>query len=174
MKERFERLEETLQIAYQMWSGEVGSFEGKHFQLAETLCQPMPLSRPHPTILVGGGGEQKTLRFVARYGDACNLFSADLEAVRHKLEVLRGHCETEGRPYDTIEKTTLGRIPGLTQTDGTVSYDRSEARDFFGRLGELGVDQHLTSFVDPTHPSVGETLAELVDLASGVPVSGRS
>jgi len=174
VKERFERLEETLQIADQMWSGEVKPFEGKHFQLAETLCQPMPLTRPHPTILVGGGGEQKTLRFVARYGDACNLFSADLEAVGHKLDVLRGHCETDGRPYDAIEKTTLGRIPGLTQTDGTVSCDRSEASDFFSRLGELGVDQHLTSFVDPTHPSVGEALAELIDLASAVRVAGRS
>jgi F420-dependent oxidoreductase-like protein len=173
VKERFERLEETLRIAHQMWSGDVAPFDGEHFQLAETLCQPMPLSRPHPTILVGGGGEQKTLRFVARYGDACNLFSADLETVRHKLEVLRGHCEAEGRRYSAIEKTTLGRIPGLTQADGVVSYDRTEAADFFARLGELGVDQHLTSFVDPTHPSVGDALAGLVELASGVQVAER-
>lgn len=173
VKERFERLEETLLIAKQMWSGNVSAFEGRHYQLAETLSQPMPLTKPHPPILIGGGGEQKTLRFVARYGDACNLFSADLDAVRHKLDVLRGHCDAEGRPYDAIEKTTLGRPPGLTQTDGIVSYDRSKAADFFGRIGELGVDQHLTSFDDPTHPSVGDALAEFVELASGVEVAGR-
>ena len=75
VSERFERLEETLQIAQQMWSGEVGPYEGKHYQLAETLCQPMPLSTPRPRIMIGGGGEQKTLRLVARYADACNLFA---------------------------------------------------------------------------------------------------
>lgn len=173
VKERFERLEETLQIAHQMWSGEVKPFEGRHYQLAETLCQPLPLSKPHPPILVGGGGEQKTLRFVARYADACNLFSRDLDAVRAKFDVLRGHCETEGRPYDAIEKTTLGVVPGVTVVDGSVSYNREQAAAFLTQLGELGVDQHLTSFADPSLPAVGEILADLVELAGGIAVAGR-
>ena len=173
VKERFERLEETLQIAHQMWSGEVKSYEGRHYQLAETLCQPLPLSKPHPPILIGGGGEQKTLRFVARYADACNLFSRDLDIVRAKLDVLRGHCQTEGRPYDAIEKTTLGVVPGVTVVDGTVSYDRRQAAAFFNQLGELGVEQHLTSFADPSLPAIGEVLADLVELAGGITVAGR-
>ncbi len=173
VKERFERLEETLQIAKQMWSGEVKPFEGQHYQLAETLCQPMPLSKPHPPILIGGGGEQKTLRFVARYGDACNLFSRDLDAVRAKLDVLRGHCESEGRPYDAIEKTTLGAIPGVTVTDGSVSYDRVQAAEYLAQLGELGIEHNLISFADPSLPALGEVLADLVELAGGIPVAGR-
>jgi F420-dependent oxidoreductase-like protein len=105
-KERFERLEETLQIALQMWSGDNGPYRGRHYQLAETLNSPPSLSRPRPPILIGGGGERKTLRLVARYADACNLF-ADLASVRRKLEVLRQHCAAEGRDYDSIEKTVL-------------------------------------------------------------------
>jgi F420-dependent oxidoreductase-like protein len=107
--ERFERLEETLRIAKQMWSGKVGRFDGKHYKLAETLCVPGPLSRPHPPILIGGLGEKKTLRLVAQYGDACNLFAyIGPEALRKKLEVLRAHCDRLSRPYDAIEKTVLG------------------------------------------------------------------
>lgn len=107
--ERFERLEEALQIVQQMWSGERAPYHGKHYQLAETLNSPQPLSRPHPPILVGGSGEKKTLRLVAQYADACNLFAGtDVEIVRHKLDVLKQHCERLGRDYTTIEKTTLG------------------------------------------------------------------
>ncbi len=107
--ERFERLEETLRIAKQMWSGKAGRFDGKHYKLAETLCVPQPLSRPHPPILIGGLGEKKTLRLVAQYGDACNLFAfIGPEALRKKLEVLRAHCDRLERPYDAIEKTVLG------------------------------------------------------------------
>ena len=102
--ERFERLEEALQICQQMWGGTDGPYEGAHYHLGRTLSSPPNLSRPHPPILIGGGGEQKTLRLVARYADACNLFpGAD---IAHKLDVLRGHCEAEGRDYETIEKTT--------------------------------------------------------------------
>jgi F420-dependent oxidoreductase-like protein len=101
LRERFERLEETLQICRQMWSGSDEPYRGKHYTLDRTLNAPQPLHRPK--ILIGGGGEQKTLRFVARYADACNI--AATADVRHKLEVLRGHCETEGRPYEEIEKT---------------------------------------------------------------------
>jgi len=106
LKERFERLEEALQIAHQMWSDNDGPYEGKHYRLAETLNSPQCLSKPHPPVLIGGSGERKTLRLVARYANACNLFG-DPATVKHKLEVLRGHCEAEGRDYDEIEKTVL-------------------------------------------------------------------
>jgi F420-dependent oxidoreductase-like protein len=107
--ERFERLEETLQIVRQMWSEDNGPFEGKHYQLAETLNSPQPLQSPHPPIMIGGGGEKKTLRLVARYADACNLFvtpGPDGPAqISAKLDVLRAHCEREGTDYDRIRKT---------------------------------------------------------------------
>lgn len=107
--ERFERLEETLQIAKQMWSGNNGPYEGKHNHLAETLNEPPALSQPHPPILIGGMGENKTLRLVAQYADACNLFAgAGPDVLRQKLDTLRRHCENVGRDYDEIEKTTLG------------------------------------------------------------------
>ena len=107
--ERFERLEETLRIVKQFWSGEARPFEGRHYQLAETLDSPPPLTRPHPPILIGGMGERKTLRLVARYADACNLFTfAGVPTLAQRLDVLRRHCEAEGRPYEAIEKTTLG------------------------------------------------------------------
>ncbi|MGW0183157.1 LLM class F420-dependent oxidoreductase [Nocardia sp. NPDC003345] len=108
--ERFERLEETLRIAAQMWDPQNnGPFEGTHYRLAETLCNPQPLHRP--TVLIGGGGEKKTLRLVARYGDACNLFASTPEEVRHKLDVLRGHCDDLGTDYERIRKTVLAGSP---------------------------------------------------------------
>jgi F420-dependent oxidoreductase-like protein len=105
--ERFERLEETLQICQQMWSSDNGAFEGRHYQLAETYCVPPPVQRPHPPILIGGSGERKTLRFVARYADASNLFAAGPDVVGRKLAVLRSHCEAEGTDYEAIDKTIL-------------------------------------------------------------------
>lgn len=110
LRERFERLEEALQIALQMWGEEYGAFEGKHYRLAETLNVPQPLSRPHPRILIGGSGERKTLRLVAKYGDACNIRAESPEFIRQRLEVLRGHCADVGRDYDSIEKTVISRI----------------------------------------------------------------
>ncbi len=108
VKERFERLEETLQIALQMWSGSTAAYHGKHYHLAETLTSPQPLQKPHPPILIGGMGEKKTLKLVARYADACNLFAfTELDVIRHKLDVLRGYCAEIGRDYNTIEKTAL-------------------------------------------------------------------
>jgi F420-dependent oxidoreductase-like protein len=101
--ERFERLEEALQICRQMFAGDESPFNGKHYQLGRLLNSPAPLTRPHIPILIGGGGEKKTLRFVARYADACNLFGGP--DVARKLDVLREHCEREGRDYDEIEKT---------------------------------------------------------------------
>jgi alkanesulfonate monooxygenase SsuD/methylene tetrahydromethanopterin reductase-like flavin-dependent oxidoreductase (luciferase family) len=104
--ERFERLEETLRICNQMWDPHNnGPFVGKHYQLAETLCSPQPINRPK--VLIGGGGERKTLRLVAQYADACNLFGTSPEDVEHKLAVLRRHCDDIGRDYDEIRKTIL-------------------------------------------------------------------
>jgi len=115
--ERFERLEETLQICRQMWSDDDGAYEGRHYRLAETVCVPPPVQRPHPPILVGGSGERKTLRLVAQYANACNLFAVSPEAVAHKLEVLRGHCEDLGTDYDAIEKTILGAVDPVADPD---------------------------------------------------------
>jgi F420-dependent oxidoreductase-like protein len=103
LMERFDRLEEALQIAHRMFSGSEEPFEGRHYQLERPLNHPAPLRRP--PILVGGSGEKKTLRLVARYADACNLFVT--EHLPHKLDVLRQHCETENRDYDTIMKTVI-------------------------------------------------------------------
>ncbi len=104
VSERFERLEETLKIILQMWSGDEGPFEGKHYHLGRTLSSPKTLSIPRPRILIGGGGERKTLRLVALYAYACNFFTGPDE-LRAKLEVLRRHCDAVGRDFDTIEKT---------------------------------------------------------------------
>jgi F420-dependent oxidoreductase-like protein len=116
--ERFERLEETLQICQQMWDPDNnGPFTGRHYQLAETLCSPQPISDPRPSIMIGGGGEQKTLRFVARYADACNLFASSPDDVAHKLDVLRSHCDDAGRDPSSIRKTILYVQPTLATGD---------------------------------------------------------
>ena len=107
MKERFERLEETLQICKQMWSADEGPYDGRHFQLAETICSPRPIQPSGPPIMIGGSGEQKTLKLVAKYGDATNLFAPSPDVVAHKLDVLRGHCDAEGRDYSTIDNTII-------------------------------------------------------------------
>src|SRR5262245_22490295 len=118
LRERFERLEETLRIAKHMWSGDRTPYIGHYYQLEEPINSPQPLSTPHPPILIGGGGEQKTLRLVASYADACNLHAGDalenyakkVQAIQHKLTVLQRHCEVVGRPYDAIERTALATI----------------------------------------------------------------
>jgi F420-dependent oxidoreductase-like protein len=137
VRERFEKLEETLQIAGQMWSDNNGPYNGKHFQLAETLCNPQPLTKPHPPILIGGMGEKKTLQLVAKYADACNIFAAmGLETVRAKLAVLKEHCQALGRDYAEIEKTTLSTAhlaPGKMSTADVIK----QCRDLAG----LGVQQ---------------------------------
>ncbi len=105
LAERFERLEETLQICLRMWSDDESPYAGAHFRLERPLNSPQALTRPHPPIMIGGMGERKTLRLVARYAQACNLFpTPDLP---RKLDVLKRHCEAEGRDYDEIEKTCM-------------------------------------------------------------------
>lgn len=130
--ERFERLEETLQIAHQMWSGEVKPYEGRHYHLEEPLNSPQALSRPHPPVLIGGMGERKTLRLVARYADACNLFAfAGAEELRRKLDVLKRHCESAGRDYEEIERTALGTVhlaPGAMNAQDVIGLCRELAR----------------------------------------------
>jgi F420-dependent oxidoreductase-like protein len=103
LKTRFEMLEETLQISLLMWSGDEEPFEGKHYRLERPLNLPQSLSRPHPPIMIAGDGERKTLRLVARYADACSL--RPKPEIPKKLDVLRRHCEEEGRDYEKIEKT---------------------------------------------------------------------
>jgi F420-dependent oxidoreductase-like protein len=145
--ERFERLEETLQICHQMWSDDNGPFNGRHYRLAETLCVPRPLSRPHPPILVGGSGEKKTLLLVARYADACNMFGTGPEDIGRKLEVLRSHCDAEGRDYDRIDKTVLAVVPALMDVDGFVA-----AAEAYAALGvteiEVMPDRHPVEFAE--------------------------
>jgi F420-dependent oxidoreductase-like protein len=158
--ERFERLEETLQICLQMWSDDNGPFNGRHYQLAETLCVPQPLSRPHPPILVGGGGEKKTLLLVARYADACNVFGSSPADVAGKLDVLRSHCEAEGRDYDRIEKTVLAVIPALADVDAFLAAARE-----YAALGvtELAVmpDRHPVEFATEIAEKVAPRVAAI-------------
>jgi F420-dependent oxidoreductase-like protein len=147
--ERFERLEETLQIVRQMWSDNNGPYAGRHYRLAETLNAPQPLSRPHPPIMVGGSGEQKTLRLVARYADACNLFAdprSGPEQVAAKLEVLARHCASEGTDYGRIRKTILwtGSVEP-TATGGAAFAEQMR------RYAEVGIEEvHVMPFTtDP-------------------------
>ena len=128
--ERFERLEETLQICLQLWRGDESPYRGKHYQLERPLNSPQSLTRPHPPIMIGGGGEKKTLRLVAQYADACNLFAGRDEG--HKLDVLRQHCEAVGRDYDTIFKTAY--YPFVP------SKGAGQIVDELGALAELGFD----------------------------------
>jgi F420-dependent oxidoreductase-like protein len=115
--ERFERLEEAIQICLQMWSDDNGRYEGEHYKLEETICSPMPVSMPRPRILIGGSGERKTLRLVAQYADACNIFGGPDE-VEQKVDVLRRHCDTVGRDPNEIEVTATYRdIPPGASTD---------------------------------------------------------
>ncbi len=153
--ERFERLEETLQICRQMWSDDNGPFNGQHYQLTETLCVPPPLSQPHPPIMIGGGGEKKTLLLVARYADSCNLFATTPDDVGHKLDVLRRHCDVEGRDYDAIAKTALLTRPILVETDAVLAEVEQYAA--------LGISE-VQVMPDPGR-SVAEFTTELVEQA---------
>jgi alkanesulfonate monooxygenase len=142
--ERFERLEEALQICLQMWSEDNGPYEGRHYNLGGTLNVPQSLARPHPPILIGGGGEKKTLRMVAQYAQACNLFAGP--ELEHKLEVLRGHCADVGRDYDEIEKTVMTGNFDL----GPKGENADEILEQFRGLAALGV-QHVHLWVPNVH-----------------------
>jgi F420-dependent oxidoreductase-like protein len=150
--ERFEHLEEALRICLQMWSDDDGPFEGTHYRLAETLCRPAPVSRPRPRILIGGGGERKTLRLVAHYADACNFFGGADEIV-HKLDVLRRHCDALGRDHREIEVTTMFRdLPAAPTADDVLK--AAEA------LAAVGVSGLVTG-------PVGDTPAQWLETTFG-------
>jgi F420-dependent oxidoreductase-like protein len=138
LAERFERLEDTVRYVLQMWSADDGPFAGKHYQADRLLNVPQALSRPHPPIMIGGGGERKTLRLVAQYAQACNLFNTpDLE---HKLDVLRQHCDTVGRDYDEITKTVYQPLDTGANGEKT-----QQLIDELGRLHGLGVQVAIGS-----------------------------
>jgi F420-dependent oxidoreductase-like protein len=173
VSERFERLEEVLQLAHQMWSGNDAAFNGMHYQLERPLNSPQPISKPHPPILIGGSGEKKTLRLVARYADACNLFAVDMDTMRHKLDVLRRHCEAVGRPYDEIEKTTLGHL-NLTRNGGDESMTPAQAVEYFAGLADLGIDQAIFNTPNVHEAEMFELLRnEVVPVVDRMPVAGR-
>lgn len=135
--ERFERLEETLRICLQMWSDDDGPFDGEHYQLAETLCRPEPVSSPRPRIMIGGGGERKTLRMVAQYADACNLMGG-VDVVAHKIDVLRAHCDRLGRDLADIDITVMFReLPPDPSVDQLLTAAQ--------RLADLGVTTLVTA-----------------------------
>jgi len=143
LRERFEQLEETLQVLHQMWSGGISPYRGTHLHLAEPLSRPAPLARPHPAILIGGGGEKKTLRLVAKYGDACNLFAGSgTRGIRHKLDVLHRHCDELGRDYDAIERTALGHLGrGNQAVPELIAACRS--------LAQAGIQHYIVSLMEP-------------------------
>jgi F420-dependent oxidoreductase-like protein len=153
--ERFERLEETLQICLQMWSDDESPYDGKHYHLARTLNSPQSVQRPHPPILIGGSGEKKTLRMVAQYAQACNLFAGP--EVERKLDILRGHCADLGRDYDEIGKTVIARLePG---PDGEhVDEILQQLRD----LAALGITHTHTSLKDSSDPKVLDIFGERI------------
>lgn len=163
MKERFELLEEQLKIAHHMWSGDASPYQSERFHMERPVNNPQPLSKPHPPILIGGMGEQKTLRFVAQYADACNLFGrAEDDVLAHKLDVLKGHCEAVGRPYDEIEKTVLA----------TLNPDEMSAADMVAegrRFAGLGFSQVIFNLqadytVETIQRIAGEVIPELAAL----------
>jgi F420-dependent oxidoreductase-like protein len=172
LKERFERLEDTLKLAHQMWEGNEQPFHGKHVTAERPLNNPRAVTKPHPPILIGGGGEQKTLRLVAKYADACNFFARmGDDVLNHKLDVLRQHCAEVGRPYEAIEKTSLDSV-NLTQSgDGVTPADFVKQCE---HLAALGFDQAIFSFRNVSDPAVFDLLAnEVVPRVSAIEVNGR-
>ncbi|HLG79352.1 MAG TPA: LLM class F420-dependent oxidoreductase [Ktedonobacteraceae bacterium] len=174
--ERFERLEETLQIALQMWSGNDQPYVGKHYQLGRPLNMPQAVQKPHPPILIGGAGEKKTLRLVAQYGDACNFDPQRIsrEELQHKFVVLRQHCEAVGRPYEQIEKTTIESMLYLTHDgrDGSLTPQALVAH--LKELADLGVDHALISLRNVQDSEPFDLLAtEVIPQVEQLAVAGR-
>jgi F420-dependent oxidoreductase-like protein len=153
--QRFEWLEDTLQLAHQMFDGDDRPFHGRHVRAERPINHPLPIRRP--PILIGGGGERKTLRLVAAYADACNLFEA---AAAEKLVVLRRHCDEIGRPFDEIARTTTGQIGDRSSVDAAV--------ERFGRLAELGIDLAVVDVPDAGREDVFDFLAAVVDQVTSV------
>jgi F420-dependent oxidoreductase-like protein len=154
---RFEMLEETLRICHEMWRGERGSeaaFEGKHYQATRLLNSPQALSKPHPRILIGGGGEHKTLRLVAQYADACNIFGGP-DQLTHKFSVLRERCAEVGRPFEEIERTNLQSVDLGRETPAQIV-------DRFATLAQVGVQHVIFNMAGVSDPRNIETLGREV------------
>jgi F420-dependent oxidoreductase-like protein len=160
--ERFERLEETLQICLQMWRGDESPYHGRHYSLDRPMNSPQSLTRPHPPIMIGGGGEKKTLRYVAKYGDACNLFPGP--DLARKLDVLRAHCDAEGRDYDEITKTCY-----FVFDVGAKGEKAAEVVDRLGHLSELGFDVAMGGVANVWQVTPIEVLAaEVIPAVAGL------
>ncbi len=156
-RERLERLDEAVQVIKKMWTEDRANFSGKYYKLENALCNPKPIHKPHPMILIGGGGEKRTLRTLAKYGDACNLFGSPA-TVKKKLDVLREHCKAVGRDYDSILKTKLARV--------VISEDRGMVESTMERLSKLlppGTSLR-ESYVFGTPEQVKDQVREFVDI----------
>ncbi|HMM96337.1 LLM class F420-dependent oxidoreductase [Phycicoccus sp.] len=165
LAERFRLLEDTLRLARQMFADDDSPFDGEVLHLERPLNHPQPVRTP--PIMVGGGGERKTLRLVAQYADACNLFDTGLgrEGIPRKLEVLRGHCEDVGRDYDEISKSCLAALTmdtGAALPEGVTGHSVEQAVDRLGRLAEAGIDHVICSTANSTDPVAYERFAEVV------------
>ncbi len=159
LAERFEMLEDTLRLVREMWQGDRGSeaaFEGHHVRAARLLNSPQAISRPHPPIMVGGGGERKTLRLVAEHADGCNVFG-NPEMIHHKFEVLRAHCEDVGRNPDEIERSTLQSV--RLGIGGGQGESPSQVVERFGELADAGAQHVIFSVRDVWDPRMMEILA---------------
>lgn len=160
--QRFDLLEETLQIAKQMWSGDASAYNGKFNKMEELICSPMPLQKPHPPILIGGNGETRTLRLVAEYADACNLFAfVPLDELARLLGVLQKHCKDVGRNYDDIEKTCLAMLPpDQFSTENFIGYCKGLASIGFEHIITAIPDIHeiepLEAFGDEIIPAISD------------------
>jgi F420-dependent oxidoreductase-like protein len=171
LAERFERLEEVLQIAHQMWRGDDRPYQGTHYQLVRPLNSPNSVQRPHPPILIGGSGERKTLRLVARYADACNLFdvpgSRFRDDIGHKLDVLREHCAREGRDFAAIEKTITSNVDFGEDPKAGAAALLAHLRE----LAAAGVDHALVSprraWDEATFDAIAAILPEVHDIEPG-------
>jgi F420-dependent oxidoreductase-like protein len=157
LKQRFEMLDEALQVCNQMWSDNNGPFAGKHYQLEETICSPQPIQRPRPPILIAGSGEKKTLRLVARYADACNVRSTNPEDTERLLSILDEHCHAIGRDPATIERTIVTRFdPGADGERASQEVDR------LAKFASIGVQAALGSIINVQDPGVMEAMATKV------------
>jgi F420-dependent oxidoreductase-like protein len=157
LKQRFEMLDEALQVCNQMWSDNNGPFAGKHYQLEETICSPHPIQRPRPPILIAGSGEKKTLRLVARYADACNVRSTNPEDTERLLSILDEHCHAIGRDPATIERTIVTRFdPGADGERASQEVDR------LAKFASIGVQAALGSIINVQDPGVMEAMATKV------------
>ncbi len=174
VSERFERLEETLRIIHQMWSGNEEPFNGKYYHLERLLNSPQPVQKPHPPILIGGTGERKTLRLVAQYADACNIFARlGKDELRRKLQILREHCASVGRPYEQIEKTTLDSLT-ITRDGREGSITPTQAIEQFAELASLGIDQAIFSLRNVHELEPFDLLmTEIVPAVSKIVPAGR-